>query len=61
MLEEITGRKMKIESMADSTIDFNEVAKDGETTERQLQIDIFTLRQTYEDGKLYRIGWIPGK
>ena len=60
LLEEILGRSFKIEAMIDSKTVFNVVAKDGKTTERRLQIDILSLRESYDNGELNRIAWIPG-
>lgn len=36
------------------------MAKDGNTAENRFQIDIFALRQSYTNGEIERIGWIPG-
>ena len=59
-LDEILGRDVKIEAVVDSKTTFNVVAKEGKTTERRLQIDIMTLRQSYDNGELSRINWVPG-
>lgn len=60
LLEDILGRKIKIEALIDSKTVFNVITKEGSTTERRLQIDILALRQSYDIGELHRIGWIPG-
>lgn len=61
LAEELLGRQVKVEAYTDSKTLFNVIAKDGATTERRLQIDIFALKESYERGELSRIGWIPGK
>lgn len=60
MVEELTRRSVPIEAIIDSKTMFNVIARDGQTTERRLQIDIFALRQSYDNGELRRISWIPG-
>lgn len=59
-LIEILGRNVKLEAYVDSRSVFDVIAKDGNTTEKRLQIDIYALRQSYADGELDQIGWIPG-
>ena len=60
LVEEIIGRTIKLEAMIDSKTVFNVVAKDGQTAEKRLQIDVLALRQSYDLGELDRIAWIPG-
>lgn len=58
---EFLGRKVPLESFIYSKNLFNVVVRDGWTTELWLHIDIAALRQTYESGKLARVGRLPGE
>lgn len=60
MLHEILGRKIEIDAYVDSKTLFDVVAKDGNTSEKRLQIDIYALRESYDKGELSRLNWIPG-
>lgn len=60
MLMEILGRDVTLEAFIGRKTLFNVVSKDGATSERPLQIDIFGLREPYERGELSKIGWILG-
>lgn len=60
MLNEIIGRKLKIEAYVDSRSTFDIVAKQGKTVEKRLQIDIHCLKQSYSNGELSKLGWIQG-
>lgn len=55
LAEEVIGKKMDLEAMIDSSTVFYVVAKDGATTERRLQIDVFALWQSYDNGQLSKI------
>lgn len=61
LIEEIIGRSIRLEALIDSKTVFNVIAKDGQTAERRLQIDVLALRQSYDIGELDRLAWIPGK
>ena len=60
MLHEILGWTMEIEGITDSKTVFNVVAKEAQTTERRLQIDICTVKESYDKGELRRMFWEPG-
>ena len=60
LVEEILGREIKLEVMIDSRTVFNVIAKDGQTVEKRLQIDVLALRQSYDVGELEKFSWIPG-
>ena len=60
LVEEILGREVKLEVMIDSRTVFNVIAKDGQTAEKRLQIDVLALRQSYDAGELEQFSWIPG-
>lgn len=50
-----------MDDLVDSRTLFRVVAKVAGTTETRLQIDIDSVRESYERGDLSRINWIPGK
>lgn len=52
MMEVILGKKMKIEDKVGSITGFNVIEKGDTTTEIRLQLDIITLRQSYDLGQL---------
>lgn len=56
LLFEILGRKICLEAFVDSKTLFNVVGKDGATTDRRIQIDIYALRESYAKGELSRTG-----
>lgn len=58
-VKEIIGRTIQLEAMIDSKTVFNVIEKDGQTAERRLQIDVLALRQSYDQGELAQIAWIP--
>ena len=60
LIEEILGREVKLEALVDSKTVFDVIARDAQTSERRLQIDVLALRQSYDRGELDRIAWIPG-
>lgn len=60
LIKQILRKLIRIEAMIDINNVFNFVARDGKTTERRLQINIFALRQSYDVGELDRIALIPG-
>lgn len=60
LIEEILGHHISLDALIDSRTVFNVIAKDAQTAERRLQIDVLALRQSYDAGELERIGWIPG-
>ena len=60
LINDITGIHMDIEGMTDSRTTFNVVAKETQSTERRLQIDIHSLRESYDTGEMKRMSWIPG-
>ena len=60
MIDEIIGRNLEIDAMMDRKTVFNIIAKDGKTTEKRLQIDVLSIRESYDLGELRRIAWIPG-
>lgn len=43
----------------DSQTVFNVIAKYSTTTEKRLQLDCFTLRQSHARGELRSLSWIP--
>ena len=61
LIEELLGREIKLEAMVDSKTVFDVIARDSQTAERRLQIDVLALRQSYNCGELDRLGWIPGE
>ena len=60
MVKELIGRKLDVEVMTDSKTLFNVVTKEAMTTERRLQIDILTIKQSYDEGEIRRMSWLPG-
>lgn len=60
LLEEILGRKVRLDAYVDIKTVFDVISKDGNTTERRLKIDTFALRESYERGDKSKVGWIPG-
>lgn len=60
-LSELPGQEVELKAYADSRKLFTMVAKEGNITECQLQIDVFTLKESNQKGELRPIGWTPGK
>lgn len=60
MIKEILGRTLVIEAIIDKKTVFNIIAKEGKTTEKRLQIDVLSIRESYDLGELRRTPWIPG-
>lgn len=60
MLADILGRNVLLDAFADSKTVFDVIAKNGNTTERRLQIYICSLKESYANGELSKIGWMPG-
>lgn len=60
-VNELLGRPLEFDSMIDSRSVLNVIAKDGETTQRLLQIFVLALRQSYDEKDILRISWVPGK
>lgn len=60
LVEELLGKEVSLEAYVDSRSVFEVLAKDDNTTEKWLQIDIHALRKSYSKGELDRIGWISG-
>ena len=60
MIKEILGRTLDVEAYVDSKTLFDVVAKNSNTTEKRLQIDIFALKESYAKGELRKLTWIPG-
>lgn len=52
ILGELLGREVPLEAFVDSRTLFIVVAKDSITKERRVQIDTFSLRQSYYGGYL---------
>lgn len=61
MLEQILKKKVPIDAYLESRTVFNVVAKEGSTLEKRLQIDVKTLRESYAQGELRNITWIPAR
>lgn len=60
MLIEILGRNIEIGAYVDSKTLFQGVAEDGKSFEKRLQIDIFGLIESYNNGELAKLHWILG-
>lgn len=61
-LEEKTmNREIELHAYIESNIVFYITAKDVQTNERRLQIDISELLELYPNGELTTLGWIPGR
>ena len=60
MITEIIGRELDLIAYIDSKTLFDVVAKDSNTTEKRLQIDIHALRENYSNKELKSLNWIPG-
>lgn len=58
--KELLGTWITVEAYSDSKTLFNVIVKEGATIERCLQIYIFALRKSYEQGAFTKFGWIPG-
>lgn len=50
ILEGLIGREISLEAFVDSSTLFDAIAKDSETAERWLQIDVFALEESYRRG-----------
>lgn len=59
MLEHIGDRKVDIEAFVDSKTVLAFTVKDGKTTEIRLHVYFLTMHESYANGELGRIGWIP--
>lgn len=53
-------RTFKIEGYVESKSVLDLIAKEGRDMERRLKIDVTSIRESCENGELYRIEWIPG-
>jgi len=60
VLEEVLQRKVDIDGYLDSRTVFNIVARNSSTLEKRLQIDVHALRESYTNGELRNLAWIPG-
>lgn len=58
MIPHIKGSNVLIEAFVDSKTVLDPVFKDGTSTERWLQINISSMRESYANGSLVRIDWI---
>lgn len=58
--EEMLGRAIELHVFVDSKTLITIIAKDGPTHERQLQIDIRALHESYVNGELTKLACIPG-
>lgn len=56
---DIIGRPVKLAAYIDSRSVFDVIAKDGNTTEKRLQIDIFAVPQSYKNVESVMIRWVP--
>lgn len=61
LIQEILVRAVEVQVYVDSKTVFDVIAKDGQTNERSLQIDICALQETYANGEVTKLGWIPGE
>lgn len=57
--EEMTGRTMDLAVTIENRTGLDVVANDGATTERRFQFDVLSLHQSYRNGELSKIAWIP--
>lgn len=60
MIVELLGTTFELELVTASMTLFNVVTKNAMTTNRRLQIDIMQVRQSYDDGEIRRMAWLPG-
>lgn len=61
LAQEVLNRKIILDAYVDSRTLFDVIARDGRTSEKRLQIDIHALRQSYSQGELQQLGWIPSE
>lgn len=61
MIQEMSGLIVAIDVYVDSKTLLDVVSKDGGTTEKRLQIDLFALKESQDRGELTRLSWITGK
>lgn len=57
--EEIFRTSIPLGTLVDSHPDFEIIVKNNMTTEIRLQKYIYALKQSYENGKITILGWIP--
>lgn len=60
LLEEMLRRAVPLEDYLYIKTVFDVVDKDGSTTEKRLQIDVLSLRESYARGEVTTLGWVPG-
>lgn len=59
LAEEVLVKQLPIMEYVDSRSVFDIISKDGNKTEKWLQIKLFAIRKSYENGEIERLGWIP--
>lgn len=59
-MEELLGQHVPIDDYIDSKTVFDVVSKQGSTAERRLLSNVCALRESYANGELDEIAWIPG-
>lgn len=60
-LQRLLGRDVALEAYIDSCTLLNVVAKNGNTAEHHIQIDILALEEGYRRAELSQVGGIPWK
>lgn len=60
LAEDMLGRHISMEETFDIKTVFNFVAKDIQSSDKLLQIDMHSLRKCYDLGEFERIAWFPG-
>lgn len=60
MLKEVLGKEMEGRALLDLERILDMVTKDRNKTEKRLKIDLFSIKESYKNGEISRIIWIPG-
>ena len=58
IIEELLGTSIPMDVYVDSKTLFNIVAKDGNTAEKRLKIDMWAIRESYDKKEIRNIYWI---
>lgn len=59
LLNQLLGFNFEIHVLIDSKTLFNVVTKEGPTLEKRLQINVWEIRESFSNGKLKTLSWIP--
>lgn len=60
LIQEILARDVELHAFVGSKTVFDIIAKNGQTSERRHKIDINAQGESYGNGELTKLGWIPG-